>query len=175
MTGYNYLVEPKSWASIEGTTEDIRSLLEVSDEPRFPIMRVLEFILDHEFEMLRLEVCSRADMGDAEGFTCPDGTFIQLREDVYRKAWSGDGRARFTAAHELGHHVLHAGAPLARVKQSERHPPYRLSEPQANVFAASILIPRRFITDTDDASTVAKRHGVSHEAACHRLNYLRRK
>ena len=174
MSGYNYLVPARSWTSIEETTVGVRAVLELGDEPRFPIMRVLEFVLDHEFEFLHLEVGSRDDMGDAEGFTCPDGSFIRLREDVYRKAWSGDGRARFTAAHELGHHVLHAGAPLARVKPNERHPPYCLSEPQANIFAASILMPRRFITEADDARTVAKRHGVSLESASIRLNNLGR-
>ena len=173
MSGNEHVVPPLSWAKIEDISDDVRAVLELNDEPRFPVMTVLEFILDHELELLHLEVGSREDMGDAEGFTCPDGTFIRLRKDVYRKAWDGDGRARFTAAHELGHHVLHAGTPLARVKEGERHPAYCLSEPQANVFAASILMPRRFITEADDIRTVAKRHGVSYEAANIRLNNLR--
>ena len=175
MSGYNHLVPPQSWAAIEDLTNDVRAVLELSDVPYFPVMTVLERILDHRLEFLSLEVGSRGEMGDAEGLTCPEGTFIRLREDVYRQAWDGNGRARFTAAHELGHHVLHAGAPLARVKQSERYPPYRLSEPQANFFAASILMPRRFVTDVDDARTVAKRHGVSQAAAINRLKYLGRK
>lgn len=175
MSGNNQLVPPLSWAAIEDLTNSVRAALKLSDEPHFPVMTVLERILDHKLELLSLEVGSRDEMGDAEGFTCPEGSFIRLRDDVYRKAWEGNGRARFTAAHELGHYVLHAGAPLARVKQSERYPPYRLSEPQANVFAASILMPRRFFTEAEDASTVANRHGVSREAANNRLKYLRRK
>ena len=174
MSGYNHLVPPVSWAAIEDLTNDVRAVLELSDETYFPVMTVLERVLDHRLELLSLEVGSIVEMGDAEGLTCPHGTFIRLREDVYQQAWDGNGRARFTAAHELGHYVLHAGAPLARVKQSERYPSYRLSEPQANFFAASILMPRRFITDADDASTVAKSHGVSRVAARNRLNYLRR-
>ena len=174
MSGYNQLVLPRSWANIECTTDRIRLLFNLSDEPEFPVMILLESILDQRLEFLRLEVGSNDDMGNAEGFTCPEGSFIRLRDDVYRKAWAGDGRARFTAAHELGHHVLHAGAPLARVRPGENHPAYCLSEPQANYFAASILMPRRFITEADDARTVANRHGVSREAARIRLKNLRR-
>lgn len=175
MSGNNHLVPPLSWAAIEGLSDDVRAVFELSDEPYFPVMTVLERVLDHKLEFLSFEVGSREEMGDAEGLTCPEGSFIRLREDVYRKAWAGDGRARFTAAHELGHHVLHAGVPLARVKQSERYPSYRLSEPQANIFAASILMPRRFIREDDDLHSVAKRHGVSRAAAINRLEYLGRK
>lgn len=174
MSGYNHLVSPRSWERIEDIVNNVRDALELSNEPYFPVMTVIECILDYELEILCLEVGSREDMSDAEGLTCPEGTFIRLREDVYEKAWRDNGRARFTAAHELGHHVLHACTPLARVKPNKKYPAYYLSEPQANHFAASILMPRRFITETDDARTVAKRHSVSQAAAINRLDYLRR-
>lgn len=174
MSGHNFVVPPLSWEAIGECADGVRSVFDLSDKPRFPIMRVIERILDHKLKLLHLQVGFPADMGDAEGLTCPSGTFIRLREDVYVKAWNGDGRARFTAAHELGHHVLHTGVPLARAELHERLPAFRLSEPQANHFAAELLMPRRFIVRADDARAVARRHGVSHAAAHHRLSYVRR-
>ena len=84
MSGYNHLVSPRSWEKIEAIVNDVRGVLELSNEPYFPVMTVIECILDHEFEILWLEVGSRDDMGDAEGLTCPEGTFIRLRGDVSR-------------------------------------------------------------------------------------------
>jgi len=94
---------------------------------------------------------------------------------MYEAAWAGDGRARFTAAHELGHLVMHTNIPLARAKPEERIKPFRRSEPQANQFAAELLMPPRFFLLDDDERTVMERHGVSWEAAKNRLEYLRNK
>ena len=174
MSGYNYVVPALSWRDIGDTADKVRSVFGLSNKPQFPVMDVLERILDQKLKFFRLEVGSLADMGDAEGLTSQDGSFVRLREDVYVKAWNGDGRARFTAAHELGHHVLHTGIPLARADQREYFPPFRLSEPQANQFAAEILMPRHLIARTDEADAVAKRHGVSLVAAHNRLDYVRR-
>ena len=53
--------------------------------------------------------------------------------------------------------------------------PYRLSEPQANQFAAEILMPARLIRRNDTAATVAVRFAVSMEAAQNRIEYLDRR
>lgn len=61
-----------------------------------------------------------------------------------------DGRSRFTAAHELGHMVLH-GEQLRNIRFrnheaamafKEDIPAYRNCEWQANAFAAALLMPR---------------------------------
>nr|WP_246359728.1 ImmA/IrrE family metallo-endopeptidase [Stakelama sediminis] len=98
-----------------------------------------------------------------------------LREDVYRGAWAGEVRDRFTAAHELAHWAIHTKIPLARATAGQEVPAYRLSEPQANQFASELLMPARFFTILDTVHTVMDRHGVGYKAASNRLEYLNRK
>jgi Zn-dependent peptidase ImmA (M78 family) len=84
---------------------------------------------------------------------------IDFRVDVYERLCAGDERARFTAAHELGHLFLHSGQSRPRAVAPIRPntiPLSRSSEGQANAFAASFLMPesivRQFSTPTDLAS-----------------------
>jgi Zn-dependent peptidase ImmA (M78 family) len=173
MSGDSYLVLPRSWRQVDEVATTFQQQLGLSDVPLFPVMDVLEIALDLRLNIVRLEICSHLEMGAAEGLTCPRGEFIRLREDVYEAACRGEGRARFTVAHELGHLLLHANAPLARASGTER--PFSLSEPQANRFAATLLMPAKFISPTDNQRSVATRHGVSLEAAAHRLRDLQKK
>lgn len=174
MSGRDYVVPPLSWAAIGAITDNIRTQFSLAAEPEFPVMEFLERVLDQRLNAVRLEIESIDDMGDYEGLTDPNGHFIALREDVYEKAWHGDGRARFTVAHELGHFFLHTGRPMARESPRAQVQKYRLSEPQANQFAAELLMPRNFFLPNDNMYSVAGRHGVSHEAARLRVNYMRK-
>ncbi|GAB4359779.1 MAG: hypothetical protein Kow00114_12910 [Kiloniellaceae bacterium] len=175
MSGYDFKVPPLSWEQIRAVSDNLRTNLGLASEPYFPIMEVIERVLDQRLGLVRLEVGTYAEMKGAEGHTCPSGDFIELRNDVYVAAWKGEGRARFTAAHELGHLLLHTNVPLARAKQEDNVKPFRRSEPQANRFAAELLMPPRFFAPSDDIGEVAKRHGVSMEAAHHRLSDLKKR
>ena len=141
----------------------------------FDVMGFIEDVLDKRFNLVQVRVSSNAEMGSAEGYTCPHGTFVEFREDVYYGACDGIGRHRFTAAHELGHLFLHAGMPLARIQDSTQHPAYKLSEPQANQFAAELLMPRKMISSTSTVESLANAHGVSKESAQLRLKFMKGK
>jgi Zn-dependent peptidase ImmA (M78 family) len=145
------------------------------DQPYFPVIDVIEKVLDRLVEGFDFLVGSEEEMEGAEGFTAPDGSFIMLHERVYVRACRGDGRARFTAAHELGHWALHTGVPLARPANPKSVKPYYLSEPQANQYAADLLMPARFIRPSDEPEDLMERFGVSYEAAENRLSYLLKK
>ena len=175
MSGENFVVPPRSWEAIEEITDNLRRAFSLQDEPAFPIIDFIERVLDNSMGALVLEVNDHAEMDGAEGYTDPNGEFIILRDDVYRAGCSGDGRARFTAGHELGHFVLHTNILLARAKPREDIRPFRLAEPQANQFSAALLMPKKFFQTNDTAELVMDRHGVSFEAARNRLNYLRTK
>ncbi len=174
MSGYNFIVPPRSWAVIESITVQWRESFHLSEVADFPIMDFIEKVLDNKLGWLTLEVEGQQLMGAAEGYTDPNGKFIMLREDVYRGANAGNARDRFTAAHELGHWALHTKVPLARATPEQNIKPFRLSEPQANVFASALLMPRRFFSRSDDEDDVMSRHGVGFQAARNRLEYLRR-
>ena len=174
MSGQNFIVPPRSWESIDNTADEFRALLGLSDVPYFPVVDVLEKVLDPKLDVM-FEVCSHQEMGPAEGYASPQGDFIRLREDVYRNATKGRGRDRFTVCHEIGHLLLHANQPLSRVTNENYVPPYRLSEPQANHFAACLLIPKSFVDPLADEEGLATEHGTSIKAARHRIEYVRRK
>ncbi len=98
-----------------------------------------------------------------EGKACvtEDGVVrISIRDDVLVAAQRGNGRARFSIAHELGHALLHTdallrqpGVPVFRdtgVTASEQLPAnmkiYESAEWQANVWAGAFLMPRSAIS-----------------------------
>jgi Zn-dependent peptidase ImmA (M78 family) len=172
MSGYDFVVPPVSWDKIAEMTDGIRDQFGLGTLAYFPVMDFIERVLDQRMNIVNFEVADKQEMMSAEGYTDPNGEFIILRDDVYHGACAGDGRSRFTAAHELGHLALHTRIPLARAKAEERVPPYRLSEPQANQFAAELLMPRKFMFISDTIELVMTRHGVSHEAASNRLKFL---
>lgn len=170
----DYIVPPRSWKDIGEVANKLRSRFGLMDDPYFPVVDFIEKVLDQRLDLVRLEVGTRDEMREAEGFTCPKGEFIQLREDVYDGACNGEGRARFTAAHELGHFVMHTNIPLTRARLGDNVQHYRLAEPQANQFAAELLMPDGFIDPFDDEQSIMKRHWVSYEAASNRLRNLRK-
>ncbi|MFC5586654.1 ImmA/IrrE family metallo-endopeptidase [Nitratireductor kimnyeongensis] len=171
---HDYIVPAKSWDQIGLAAEEVRRLLHVERTPYFPVVDIIESVLDNQLGLLSFEIDPEEEMGEAEGYTAPDGSLIILREDVYVAACNGEARARFTSAHELGHWFMHTNIPLARAP-SRGAKPYRLAEPQANAFAAEILMPRRFVTSADTVATIMARHGVSAEAATNRIKFLKNK
>jgi Zn-dependent peptidase ImmA (M78 family) len=172
MQELDYVVPPMSWADISRHAESLREQLGLTAVPFCPVIDVLERVLYQELDFVELQVRDEKEMGSAEGYTCPSGSFIRLRLDVYEAACANDGRARFTVAHELGHLFLHRNLPLARARSDDNVPPFRRSEPQANRFAADLLMPRSFMNASDSVAAVMKRHGVSMEAAVNRIDNL---
>lgn len=175
MSGTSFMVPPLSWDSIRGKTDQVRHILDMDDVLKFPVIEIIEHVLQAQVPNFSLVIGTDATMKRAEGYTSPDGSFIMLNERVYMGACKDEGRARFTAAHELGHWFLHTNVVLARIPDGAEPPAFRLSEPQANQFAAEILMPVRLITTSDTAATVAARFAVSYEAAENRLDFLTRK
>jgi len=174
MSGSNFKAPPLSWLDVRAEADQIRNAFGLSEFPYFPIIDFIEKVLYASLDLVTFEVGTNESMNGAEGLTCPLGEFIQLREDVYQAACGGQGRARFTAAHELGHLILHSRQPLARIEPHEDIEPFRASEQQANQFAAELLMPPAFISRSDTPQQVSERHGVSISAATHRIDYLRK-
>ncbi|SIR06558.1 protein of unknown function [Rhizobium sp. RU35A] len=175
MSSTDFVVPPRSWDDIHAVAESVRSAIGLENQPYVPVVDVLERVLDYRMNLVRFEVGDFAEMEGAEGLTDPNGEFIQIREDVYQDAIAGDGRARFTIAHEMGHFFLHTGIPLARSTRGDGVAIYRKSEPQANQFAAELLMPRKLIFPGTSSEKIATDHGVSEEAARNRIKFLSRK
>lgn len=173
MSNFGFSVPAKSWNEIDSITEDARRMLGTHDEPYINVADVIEKCLDQKLGILRLEVVEDKELPTVEAEIRSTGDLITLRESVYEKAHAGDGRARFTLAHELGHFFLHCGGvPAYALSSGERVPAYCDSEKQADYFAASLLMPHRFFTIRDNVHSIVNRHQVSAQAARFRLSYL---
>lgn len=172
---HDFRAKPLKWAQVDAIANNFRRDTGFSVTPYFPIVDVVEKIIAYRFEEIDFEVCTDSEMDGAYGLTCPQGGFIRIREDVYSEACAGNGRARFTVAHELGHLLLHADPekPLARASSTENLKPFQSAESQANRFASSLLVSEELIT-SNIPEEVAKVFGVSNETAFYRLKNLGR-
>lgn len=97
----------------------------------------------------------------------PQSNLFKIRESVYIGACNGNGRDRFTIAHELGHFFLHSNVTLtlAREDAIPKHiPSYCDPEWQANTFASEFLMPHDMIQGMTPEE-VSRACGTSREAA----------
>ena len=106
--------------------------------------------------------------------------------EIHVDATSSPKRARFSAAHELGHYVLHRGEVDAVVDSdvnmyrrgpaTESTGAERRREYQANMFAVEFLMPADKVREaygvTNDLGRLARVFDVSEEAMGYRVNEL---
>ncbi len=93
---------------------------------------------------------------------------VTVKQSVHDAAFYGDGRDRMTLAHELGHAVLHSGAPKARSAvqiKTNFIKAYESSERQAYIFASSFLIDDVLASQFKRIEDISVHFGVSWEAA----------
>lgn len=205
-------VSPLSLVNIEGSADLFRKVFMNENERVrnvngfIDVMGFLDFISKRplplkEGSAIRLRA-DYFDLGEHESYIEGKTRYepehemltVYLREDVWASAVEGNHRARFSAAHELGHAVLHweslvekQGAALFRdstitPSQSLRpgQPIYKNPEWQANSWASALLIPLPYLEDLlaglgqydDPESAISERFGVSRSAARSRLQKL---
>ena len=174
MSGYCFQVPPRSLDSITASADVFRRALGVQGD-KFPLVDVMEKIIPSLWDGFSLVVGDMGEMGSAHGLAFPEKGEIWLREDVYEGYLAGQGRDRFTAAHELGHLLLHNNIGMARsIKSPSELKPYENSEWQANTFAGALLIPVETARKLKDEFELMDACGVSFDAARVRLAQLRR-
>lgn len=168
----DYKAPPLSWAKVDALASSVRDSLQLNDIKYLPIVEIIEKICYERLDLFELQIRDRSEMGSDEGLTCPKGEFIRLRSDVYEGACKDQVRPRFTLSHELGHFFMHTNVPLARSKMTDRLPPYRSAEKQANRFASTLLMPEYLIDLDASVDEIMKQFGVSRPAAQFRLEDL---
>lgn len=168
MSSSGFIVSPRSGKGIRKIAHSVLDALQLNGR-QVPILKILEFAIgDDEYSF---EVLDKSDMisrfgEDAEGITSHKENMIGLRTDVYMGASHGQGRDRFTAAHELGHYILHANEGLALPRRCETSTKaFCNSEWQANQFAREFLVDIRQLHHFQSAAQVAQHFGVSHQVA----------
>ena len=164
---YKYKAEPLSNDDIISLTQHIRKLLGCGSDTPLNIVAILEFAMPKMYEKFDISIKTQQEMKvDTHAYTDPNTNQIVIREDIYDRARHGEGRDRFTIAHEIGHYILHNSSllTLTRVYQNEVVKPYEDVEWQADAFAGELLCPSFAIKDLS-VEEAARKYGVSLQAA----------
>jgi len=163
---------PRSGDSIENLADAVRAMFGLEDETWFPIVEFVEKGLQYVVEGVEFDVLDSEEMGGRMGAVNPVTRAFMIRTDVYLRAAQGNGRDRFTLAHEAGHAIMHIGT-LNRSAPVGKVPTYSDPEWQANRFAAALLMPRRLVAACMNVNEIVQRFGVSRECAEVRVKTLK--
>lgn len=178
MVENDQFVQSKSKLDLERNARQWRFVFHCEDRYAPDISRILEHglpLIDPEF---MLEVCEYKEMPDCEGRSTSNPPRIILREDIYEKMCNWDGRSRMTAAHELGHYLLHSSKkPLNRmnapnVVQLYRNNKSMSAEWQANYWASCFLMPKDIVTEFSTPLDLSEFCKTSFQAAEIRMKEL---
>ena len=99
--------QPRSKAFIRLIVEQIRKILQINNDEKVDVIRLLEFVICPNME-ISLQIVEEKYMQDKYAEYSPVEQTIKIREDVYNRAIDGVGRDRFTISHEIGHIFLHS-------------------------------------------------------------------
>lgn len=153
----------------------IKKMVGLEDTLYFPILPFLENILPVLIPDFQLEIVPITEMGNKHGETYPSKNLIRIREDVYLRAATGEGRDRLTIAHEIGHLLLHEDTAIAlcRLEPNQKLEPYEDPEWQADAFGGELLASSYLIQNMNEQQ-VQEKCGVSASAARCQLRALQR-
>jgi hypothetical protein len=179
MSTDDYVVGPLRDFEVREAAKTLRRFLGWGDAERVELLlleTVSEIWTVRGRKPFKLEVVSDDELPDSSGLTTYDGSriIVKIPRRIRYKAFMGDGYARYTIAHELGHATLHLdklieGAALPRRwagnATSSWIPKFRSAEHQAMVFAAAFLINDHTARRLSSPEEVSVQAGVSLTAA----------
>lgn len=139
---YNFIVEAKSRESIRYIAKTVRKYLGIEDAYYVDIVALLD-ILSKNIKAFSYEVVPN-NVLPRKVFATTDviSGKVRIKQSIFDKACDGDGFARFTIAHEIGHFVLLGllGFELTRTFTNEKPKTYNDPEWQADCFAGEFLM-----------------------------------
>ncbi len=161
-----YGAKPISRYEIKKITAFFRKILKLDGVQCVPIIEILELVLPQIFPDFEYEIRPNEEMRGLCGVTYPEQSRIEINEKIYEKAIKGDGHARYSIAHEIGHFILHndVKVKLCRIHPETQLKPYEDPEWQADVFAGELLAPSDLVKDMD-VDEIIRLCGVSRRAA----------
>lgn len=179
MTNDDYVVDPLSDSEVRESAKRLRRYLELADVKRIdPLVmeRVTDIWTVRGIKPFRLEIVADADLPNDSGLTSFDGSalLIQIPRRIRHDAFMGDGYARYTIAHELGHATLHLeklmqGATMPRRQignaVSTWIPKFKSAEHQAMVFGGAFLVNDIFARRLSSPEEISIQAGISLQAA----------
>ncbi len=167
-----YKARPMSRHQIELLAKSLRKILHIQDEKWIDIISIFEKVLPAIDEEFSYEIVEDSEL-DAHARTYPEEHLIKVRESVYNGARKGNGRDRFTIAHEIGHYLLHGKGEISLARNPSDIKKYEDPEWQASVFAGSLLMDKQKIEGMD-IHEVMDACGVSYPAAKCQLDVIKK-
>ncbi len=193
-----------SYRTLEQLAAGVRSSLNVQECEPFPGVELFESLEDYEItwrdEQIALDSHVFEAGTDDAGLTWFDvenmEIVVSLDEDTYRSLIVGEGRARFSFAHELIHAFVHTGELIGRALKSGESPSvdialhrkvvnhriFRDTEWQANGGASALLMPAVGLYEIEkhdpqlSVESIQQFFGTSRQAAQYRrAEYLKRR
>ncbi len=107
---------------------------------QFPLLKFIEHVLPYVFPEFEFEIVDDNEL-NCYAKAYPSKNKIVVRNSVYEGACRGNGRDRFTIAHEIGHFFLHGDENVSFARLDETIFPFEDPEWQANTFAGELLVP----------------------------------
>ncbi len=161
-----YKAKAVSRKLIKDYVKYIRHITGFENELYFPIIPFLDIILPELFDNFSCDIRLVEDMPNKCGETFPAENRIEIREDIYEKACLGDGFARLTVAHEIGHFLMHDmdSVSLCKLIPGEKLKAYEDPEWQADAFGGELLAPSYLIKNMSESS-ISKKCGITPRAA----------
>lgn len=158
-------VKPMSTKSIREIALAVRSLFGIKTN-FCDVVGIVElfghgFLSDFSFEVVD---DNEESMKGKWAETFPDKKLVRVKNSVYIKACEGDGQARYTIAHELGHLFLRHRFDKSFSRYNGDLPRWRDSEWQADTFAAELLMCVNLVMGMT-ANEIAEKCVVSYSAA----------
>lgn len=152
------LTRPLSRKRIRWLANNLRKAFNLQDEIYIPIVLILEDLAREG--CFNLELVPIGKMPRAFGEYIPSEKILRIREEIYLDAADGDGFARSTCAHELGHFIMgHGEEPIKFSKRANSTAiinPYEDTEWQANAFAGELLVPKHLVDGLNPMEIVEK-------------------
>ena len=158
------IVDPVSCKDLEFFARHIREKFDLADQVYFPVLEFLEFALPQVVPGFYCEIVDDHELIGAYANYNPVTKVMKIRNSTYEGAFQGNGRDRFTIAHEIGHALLHDETSFNRVSDNVHIPAYRDPEWQANTFASYLLMSPPLIRGMS-INEIAVACGTSYQAA----------
>ena len=162
----DYKATPTSRNEIRKFTKYIRQETGYENILYFPIVKFLELFIPEIMPDFQLEILPHEEMDNKCGETKPSEHKIILDEEIYNNAIDGDGFARLTVAHEIGHLFMHESdsISLCKLKPNESLKAYEDPEWQADAFGGELLAPGYLIGGLT-INEISEKCGVTEKAA----------
>jgi hypothetical protein len=166
----NRFVQKRSKQDIAHLANLVRSALMLGED-HVAMAPLLELALPELLKDYDFQVVDDDELGGAEGWTDISEPVIRMTNTSYQALLSLDPRARFTAAHELGHLLMHSSSHIHYARAAHMDPQTD-PEWQANEFAAAFLMPEKAFRKTTSVEEAMARFGVGYQAARRRARDL---